>query len=148
VIVTFKRFRSGKELKSFMDTNAKSKHNKAAYSSAEKAAHNMSRDPGVKTQEVTGGGKTDYSKPLSDDPPVAEHDMDSDVTTSINQVKLTCPRCGKSTLRVEFPDKYEAWVKCPCGFFMGMSNSDWHRIENSPNLNEKIKKMAINKGAL
>jgi hypothetical protein len=25
---------------------------------------------------------------------------------------------------------------------MGMSNADWHRMENSPNINEKIKKMA------
>jgi predicted RNA-binding Zn-ribbon protein involved in translation (DUF1610 family) len=131
-----------------MTDDLKGKHNKAAYSSAEAAAQNMSRDPGVKKQDVTGGGKTDYSKPLSGDPPVAEHDMDSDVTTSVSQVKLTCPQCGKSTLRVEFPDKYEAWVKCPCGFFMGMSNSDWHKMENSPNLNEKIKKMAIKQGRL
>ena len=124
------------------------KPSKAAYTDASHTAHAMSKDPGVKSQDVTGGGKTDYSKPLSDDPPVAEHDMDSEVTTSMNQVVLTCPRCGKSTLRVEFPDKYEAWVKCPCGFFMGMSNSDWHRMENSPNLNEKIKKMAVKQGKL
>jgi len=121
---------------------------KTAYEDAKDTAHNMSKDPGVKRQGVAGGGKTDYSKPLSEDPPVEEHDMDSEVTTSVNQVKLTCPQCGKSTLRVEFPDKYEAWVKCPCGFFMGMSNSDWHKMENSPNLNVKIKKMALKKGIL
>jgi hypothetical protein len=131
-----------------MTDELKVKSSKAAYEDAKDAAHTMSRDPGVKAPDVSGGGKTDYSKPLSGDPPVAEHDMDSEVTSSINQVKLTCPRCGKSTLRVEFPDKYEAWVKCPCGFFMGMSNSDWHRMENSPNLNEKIKKMAVKQGKL
>jgi hypothetical protein len=131
-----------------MTDELKVKPSKAAYADAKDAAHTMSRDPGVKAQEVSGGGKTDNSKPLSGDPPVAEHDMDSEVTSSINQVKLTCPRCGKSTLRVEFPDKYEAWVKCRCGFFMGMSNSDWHRMENSPNLNEKIKKMAVKQGKL
>jgi predicted RNA-binding Zn-ribbon protein involved in translation (DUF1610 family) len=131
-----------------MTDELKVKSSKAAYADAKDAAHTMSRDPGVKTPDVSGGGKTDYSKPLSGDPPVAEHDMDREVTSSINLVKLTCPRCGKSTLRVEFPDKYEAWVKCPCGFFMGMSNSDWHRMENSPNLNEKIKKMAVKQGKL
>jgi hypothetical protein len=26
-----------------------------------------------------------------------------------------------------------------------MSNDDWHRMENSPNINEKIKKMAKKK---
>ena len=26
---------------------------------------------------------------------------------------------------------------------MGMSNDDWHRMENSHNINEKIKRMAI-----
>jgi uncharacterized protein (DUF983 family) len=58
-------------------------------------------------------------------------------------VKLTCPKCGKSTLHAEFPDHYEAWIKCSsCGFFMGMSNDEWHSMENSPNLNEKIKKKA------
>jgi hypothetical protein len=25
---------------------------------------------------------------------------------------------------------------------MGMSNDEWHGMENSPNINEKIKKMA------
>jgi hypothetical protein len=28
---------------------------------------------------------------------------------------------------------------------MRMSNDDWHRMENSPNINEKIKKMAKKK---
>ncbi len=31
---------------------------------------------------------------------------------------------------------------------MGMSNSDWHKIENSPNLNVKIKQMGLKKGIL
>ena len=94
--------------------------------------------------EVKTGGD---HKPVSDvvkAAPVAPHNMDSEVTTSIFQVKLRCPDCGKSTLRAEFPDQYEAWTKCSsCGFFMGMSNDEWHRIENSHNINEKIKKMAI-----
>jgi predicted RNA-binding Zn-ribbon protein involved in translation (DUF1610 family) len=131
-----------------MTENSKIKADKTLYADAKDTAQNMSKDPGVKAQNVSGGGKTDYSKPLSGDPPVGEHDMDSEVTTSVNQVILTCPQCGKSTLRVEFPDKYEAWVKCPCGFFMGMSNSDWHKMENSPNLNVKIKKMALKREIL
>ena len=56
----------------------------------------------------SGWWKTDYRKPLSGDPPVGEHDMDSDITTSINHVKRTYPQCVKSTLRAEIPDKYEA----------------------------------------
>ncbi len=63
---------------------------------------------------------------------------------STDQVELACPQCGKSTLHAEFPDQYEAWTKCSeCGFFMGMSHDEWHRMENSQNINEKIKKMAI-----
>jgi len=63
--------------------------------------------------------------------------------------ELACPRCGKLTLRAEIPDKYEAWIKCSsCNFFMGMSDEDWHRMKNSPNINEKIKKMAIKKELL
>jgi ribosomal protein S27AE len=59
---------------------------------------------------------------------------------------LTCPQCGKLTLNAEFPDKYEVWLKCSsCGFFMGMSNDGWHRMVNSPNIDEKIKKMAHKK---
>lgn len=78
--------------------------------------------------------------------PVVPHDRLSEVDTSILQEKLTCPKCGKSTLHAEFPDHYEAWIKCSsCGFFMGMNNADWHRMENSPNLNQKIKKMAEKK---
>ena len=96
---------------------------------------------------VRGEVLTGDHKPVSDDvkaAPVAPHNMDSEVTTSIFQVKLRCPDCGKSTLRAEFPDQYEAWTKCSsCGFFMGMSNDDWHRMENSHNINEKIKRMAI-----
>jgi len=54
-----------------------------------------------------------------------------------------CPRCGKSTLNIEFPDQYEVWLKCSsCKFFMGMSHEEWHHMENSPNINEKIHKMA------
>jgi|WetSurMetagenome_2_1015567.scaffolds.fasta_scaffold04742_4 hypothetical protein len=138
---------SGAEIK--MTENVQKKDGKSEYADANETAHNMSRDPGVKQQHGSGGGKTDHSKPLSGDPPVAEHDMDSDITTSVNQVKLTCPQCGKLTLRAEIPDKYETWIKCSsCHFFMGMSNSDWHRMKNSPNINEKIKKMANKKELL
>jgi predicted RNA-binding Zn-ribbon protein involved in translation (DUF1610 family) len=86
-------------------------------------------------------------QPVSgDSPPVVPHSMDSEVTLSIDKEELRCPQCGKSTLRAEFPDQYEAWLKCSsCGFFMGMSNDDWHRMENSPNINEKIVKMASKK---
>jgi hypothetical protein len=115
---------------------------KSEYAGANETAHNMSKDPGVKLQHVPGGGKTG-------EPPVVEHDMDSDITKSMNQEKLICPQCGESTLRAEIPDKYETWIKCSsCHFFMGMSNSDWHRMKNSPNINEKIKKMAIKKELL
>lgn len=77
---------------------------------------------------------------------VEPHDRKSEVTTSIKGVKLVCPQCGKSTLRAEFPDHYEAWTRCSaCDFFMGMSNEEWHRMENSPNISEKIKKMAMKK---
>ncbi len=68
---------------------------KTAYEDAKDTAHNISKDPGVKVQHVAGGGKTDYSKPLSEDPPVEEHDMDSEVTTSINQVKSDLPPVWK-----------------------------------------------------
>jgi len=92
-------------------------------------------------------GKTGEHVPGYTDSTVVPHDRESEVDTSILQLKLTCPQCGKSTLHAEFPDHYEAWIKCSsCGFFMGMSNDKWHRMENSPNLNGKIKKMAIRKG--
>jgi len=40
-------------------------------------------------------------------------------------------------------------MKCSsCGFFMGMSNADWHRMKNSPNIGHKIKKMAMKKELL
>jgi phage FluMu protein Com len=78
--------------------------------------------------------------------PVEPHDRETEVATQINSEKLICPQCGKLTLHVEFPDHYEAWTKCSeCRFFMGMSNEEWHRMENSKNLNEKIKKMALEK---
>nr|WP_319375611.1 hypothetical protein [uncultured Methanoregula sp.] len=65
------------------------------------------------------------------------------MTTEHQSPVLTCPRCGKPTLAAEFPDQYEVWLKCSsCNFFMGMSHDDWHRVENSPNKNAKIHKMA------
>ncbi len=56
----------------------------------------------------------------------------------------SCPRCKKQSLHPEFPDKYEVWLKCTeCGFFLGMSDYDWHHIANSPNINDKIRKKAM-----
>ena len=117
-----------------MTSKGKSKPGKSEYTDAEATAQNLSKDPGVKTPSVSGKAKA---------VPHYEH---KDVTISIRQEKLTCPRCGESTVHAEFPDQFEAWIKCSsCGFFMGMSNDDWHRMENSPNINEKIKKMAKKK---
>ena len=87
--------------------------------------------------------KTGESVPGYCESTVVPHDRLSEVDTSILQQKLTCPHCGKPTLHAEFPDHYEAWIKCSsCHFFMGMSGAEWHSMENSPNLNEKIRKMA------
>jgi hypothetical protein len=64
---------------------------------------------------------------------------------SMNKI-LNCPRCKKPTLNTEFPDQYEVWLKCSvCDFFLGMSREEWHQIGNSPNINEKIHKMANKK---
>ena len=91
--------------------------------------------------------KTGGLPPVPDTEKVVPHDRESEVTLSIKQEKLVCPQCGKLTLHAEFPDHYEAWIKCSsCGFFMGMSNEDWHRMENSSGINGQIKKMAIKKG--
>jgi len=95
------------------------------------------------------GVKTSDHRPGSGGEKEEPRERKSVVSTSITQEKLVCPRCGKATLHAEFPDHYEAWTKCSdCGFFMGMSNDDWHRMENSPNINEKIKKMAIRRDLL
>ncbi len=94
----------------------------------------------IVSDDATKSGK----KPVSGASPVDPHDRESEVTKMITDEKLVCPQCGKLTVHVEFPDHYEAWVKCSsCGFFMGMNNRLWHNMENSPNLNHKIKKMAI-----
>jgi predicted RNA-binding Zn-ribbon protein involved in translation (DUF1610 family) len=90
--------------------------------------------------------ETDGVDQSSDNAKTIPHNMDSVVTMSALQEKLKCPNCGKSTLRAEFPDQYEVWTKCSsCDFFMGMSNEEWHRMENSPNIKEKIKRMALKK---
>jgi len=102
------------------------------------AAHRRPKDP-----------ETGHNKPVSRDEKGEPNNMDQDVTTSISHEKLTCPQCGKPTLTAEFPDQYEAWMKCSsCGFFMGMSKADWHRMKNSPNIGNKIKKMAMKKELL
>jgi ribosomal protein S27AE len=114
-----------------MTDKGKPKEAKTAYTGANTAAQTLSRDPGIKAPQVPGGAK------------VVPHTLDRDVSTSIRQEKLQCPRCGESTLHAEFPDQFEAWIKCTsCDFFMGMSNDAWHRMKNSPNINEKIKRMA------
>ena len=92
---------------------------------------------------------TDEQDQITDGSKNIPHNMDSIVTTSTLREKLKCPKCGKSTLHAEFPDQYEAWTKCSsCNFFMGMGKDDWHRIVNSHNINEKIKKMAFKKECL
>jgi hypothetical protein len=131
-----------------MTDHLKIKESKVEYTDDKGSAHNITKDPGVKGQNVSGEVKNGAQKPVSDDSPIEPHTMDNDVTKSMFLVKLSCPVCGESTLHAEFPDQYEAWIKCPCGFFMGMSNQDWHRMENSHNINEKIKKMAIKRGIL
>ena len=55
----------------------------------------------------------------------------------------TFPDSGKPMLTAKFADKFKVWLKCSsCGFFMGMSDDDWHHMVNSPNINQKIRKMA------
>ncbi|MBN2734643.1 MAG: hypothetical protein JXQ82_07305 [Methanomicrobiaceae archaeon] len=54
---------------------------------------------------------------------------------------IECPKCGKKALFAEHPDEYEVWLKCrECSYFRGMSKEEWHKLENSPNLEEKLKK--------
>ena len=103
----------------------------------------------VAAHKKPGDPETGHNKPVSRDEKGEPNNMDEDVDTSISQEKITCPQCGKPELIVEFPDQYEAWTKCSfCGFFMGMSNADWHRMKNTPNIAEKIKKMAKKKDLL
>ena len=107
------------------------------------------KDKASKGVLVSDNVKTGDHKTVPGDSKIYPQERDSEVTTSLNLVKFTCPQCGKSTLHAEFPDHYEAWIKCSsCGFFMGMSNDEWHGMENSPNLHEKIKKMAKKKKIL
>ena len=103
-------------------------------------------DGSVAPHHASMDAKIAEPKPVAGEGKIEPHDRESEVTAAITLEKLTCPECGKPTLRVEFPDHYEAWTKCSsCNFFMGMSNEEWHRMESSPNLNDKIKKMALKK---
>lgn len=103
-------------------------------------------DGSVAPHHVSADSKIANPAPVPGDGKIEPHDRETVVTTAITLEKLICPDCGKPTARAEFPDHYEAWIKCSsCGFFMGMSNEDWHKMENSRNLSEKIKKMAIQK---
>jgi len=59
----------------------------------------------------------------------------------MSEKEIECPKCGKKAVYIEHPDEYEVWLKCTeCDFFLGMSADDWHRIHNSPNIDEKIRK--------
>ncbi len=112
---------------------------------SEQAAH----DGYVAAHRRPGDPETGHNKTVSRDEKGEPNNMDRDITTSITREKLICPRCGKPSLRAEFPDQYETWMKCSsCDFFMGMSNDDWHRMKNSPNIGQKIKKMAMKKELL
>ncbi len=132
VMICSLKYYQGKELKTTMTDKLKVQE-RIARGDGSVAPHHLSDDAKTGDHEIVSGeGK------------IEPHDRESEVSTSISQVKLICPQCGKSTLHAEFPDHYEAWTKCSeCGFFMGMSNEEWHRLENSLNINEKIKKMAI-----
>jgi ribosomal protein S27AE len=129
---TLKDHQAKKELEQNMVDKLKVKE-RIARGDGSVAPHHLSGEaPPADTGRVDGEGK------------VKPHDRESEVATSIELEKLICPRCGKPTLHAEFPDHYEAWTKCSdCGFFMGMSNEDWHRMESSSNLSEKIRKMAL-----
>jgi hypothetical protein len=103
-------------------------------------------DGSVAPHHESADAKTPDPRPVPGEGKIEPHDRDTGVTTSIKGMTLVCPQCGKPALHAEFPDHYEAWTKCSdCGFFMGMSNEEWHRMENSKNISEKIKKMAIKK---
>lgn len=103
-------------------------------------------DGSVAPHHASAGAKTVVPDLGPGEGKVEPHDRESEVITTFTSEKLICPQCGKTTVRVEFPDHYEAWVKCSdCHFFMGMSNEEWHRMENSKNLNKNIKKMAVDK---
>lgn len=60
----------------------------------------------------------------------------------MSEKEIECPKCKKRTVVIEHPDEYEVWLKCTeCDLFLGLSADDWHRIHNSPNLDEKVRKM-------
>jgi hypothetical protein len=108
------------------------KSDKGAIDAANSAARTFSKDAGVKGEK---GAVNETNAPHT--PPSKAH------------MNLVCPQCGKATLCAEFPDQYETWIKCSsCGFFMGMSHDEWHKMENSPNISEKIRKMAGKQGKL
>lgn len=71
------------------------------------------------------------------------HDMESEGNVSINGQILLCPCCRKPAIHTEFTQNHEVRIKCPlCGFFMEMSNGDWHLMEKSASINDEILKMA------
>jgi hypothetical protein len=77
----------------------------------EKSLARIARGDGsVVPHPVPDEEKTSNREPASDGGMVEPHDRESEVTLSITQKKLICPRCGKPALHTEFPDHYEAWT--------------------------------------
>jgi len=68
-------------------------------------------DGSVAPHHLSEGAKTADPGSVPGEGKIEPHDRESEVTTSVSQEILTCPRCGKPTLRAEFPDHYEAWIK-------------------------------------
>ena len=95
------------------------------------------------------GFQTDAEKSISDDSKNISHSMNHDETSSLINEKQKCPRCGKLTLQVSFPDTYEVMTTCSsCGFVMKIGINEWHHMKSSPNMKEKIKQMANKKELL
>lgn len=59
------------------------------------------------TDPKSPGFQTDAEKSISDDSKNISHSMNHDETSSLINEKQKCPRCGKLTLQVSFPDTYE-----------------------------------------
>jgi predicted RNA-binding Zn-ribbon protein involved in translation (DUF1610 family) len=132
-------------LPAFMPESYPGKESKTHMTDPLKVKERIARGDGsVAPHHLSANAKTGDHDPVSGEGKVEPHNRESEVTTSIDNEKLICPQCGHPTIHAEFPDQYEAWIKCSeCGFFMGLSYEDWRHMENSHNINEKIKKLAI-----
>jgi hypothetical protein len=61
---------------------------------------------------------------------------------SMDRRDLQCPQCGEPTIEIQTPSDNEIWIKCgTCNLFIGLSEEEWHKIQNSPNLEEKIRRL-------